>query len=83
MAVAIHNMSSKDIKELAELLRRLRQKDKNLRVFGTNSHTYKLGQTLAEAELQSFEQKHKIKLPEDYRTQFISLKLQNYLLSLS
>ena len=60
-------MSSKDIKELAELLRRLRQKDKNLRVFGTNSHTYKLGQTLAEAELHSFEQKHQIKLPEDYR----------------
>ncbi|MEG4217672.1 SMI1/KNR4 family protein [Microcoleus sp. Pol14C6] len=60
-------MSSNDIKELAELLRRLRQEDKNLRVFGADSHQYKLGQTLAEAELQSFERKHQIKLPEDYR----------------
>ncbi|MEG4200923.1 SMI1/KNR4 family protein [Microcoleus sp. Pol12A5] len=60
-------MSSNDIKELVELLRRLRQEDKNLRVFGADSHQYKLEQTLAEAELQSFEQKHKIKLPKDYR----------------
>lgn len=60
-------MNSKDIKELAELLGLLRQADKNFRVFGTNSHQYKLGPTLAEAELQSFEQKHQVKLPEDYR----------------
>ncbi|MEG4089545.1 SMI1/KNR4 family protein [Microcoleus sp. Pol12B4] len=54
-------------KELGYLLERLRQADKNLRVFGTNFHQYKQGPTLAEAELQSFEQEHQVKLPEDYR----------------
>ncbi|MEG5040497.1 MULTISPECIES: SMI1/KNR4 family protein [unclassified Microcoleus] len=63
----INNRSSKDIKELAQLLGRLRHTDKNFCVFGTNSHQYKLGPTLSEAELQSFEQKHQVKLPEDYR----------------
>ncbi|MEG4408773.1 SMI1/KNR4 family protein [Microcoleus sp. MOSTC5] len=74
---------SKNIKELAELLQPLQQEDKNLHGTRADSHQYKLRQTLAEAELQSFERQHQIKLPEDYRTQFISLKLQNSPLSLS
>ena len=58
---------SKNIKELAEQLQRLQQENKNLRVFGADSHQYKLGPTLAEAKLQSFARKNQIKLPEDYR----------------
>lgn len=60
-------MSASEIKELAELLRRLREADRNLRVFGAGFHKYKLRPTITEAQLQEFERTHQVKLPEDYR----------------
>jgi len=55
---------SKNIKELAELLQPLQQEDKNLHGTRADSHQYKLRQTLAEAELQSFERQIKSSCPK-------------------
>ena len=61
------NMTMQEIEELKKLLQRLEAEDKNLRVFGASSHNHKLRPTLSESELQEFEQRHQVKLPEAYR----------------
>ena len=45
----------------------LKRKDRHLRIFGAASHNYKLNPTLSESHLLTFEEKHKITLPDDYR----------------
>ena len=61
-------MSTKDeILELKLLVGRLRAADRDLRVYGANGHKYRTGPTLSDAKISEFEQRHRIKLPEDYR----------------
>lgn len=48
-------------------LAHLREADKNHTVFGASKHQYRLNPCLTEAEIQAFEQHHRITLPEDYR----------------
>ena len=61
------SMTSEDIENLKILLAQMKVEDPNFRVFGAERHQYELGPPLTETELQGFEQKHQIALPEDYR----------------
>jgi hypothetical protein len=46
----------------------LRSADSAFQVFGAASHHYHLGTPMTEAEMQAFEDRHTIVLPEEYRT---------------
>ena len=48
-------------------LSRLKQRDTSFSVFGSTSHRYLMAPPFTEAEIEGFEQKHKIRLPADYR----------------
>jgi len=54
--------------ELASLLKRLAERDREFRVFGSSYHRYRVGPVLPESELSSFEAQHEIRLPEDFRS---------------
>jgi len=56
-----------DITALGDMLRRLRETDSNLRVFGSQAHAYRLRPTLSESDLAAFESTNRIRLPDDYR----------------
>src|SRR5258708_39519318 len=43
-------------------------RSRSLSCFGSESHGFRLNSPLHEAELQAFETKHRIRLPDDYRT---------------
>jgi hypothetical protein len=60
-------MSNEEIAALKTLLIRMQANDPAFRVFGSKQHRYQLGPTLSESELESFERKNQIRLPEDYR----------------
>lgn len=53
--------------ELFQLIQQLRVADPKRRVFGADSHNYKLRPTLSEATLRAFETRHNLPLPADYR----------------
>ena len=57
----------KQVQQAATLIARLRAEDTDFRVFGAESHRYRLGSTLSEEELRAFETRHQIELPPDYR----------------
>jgi hypothetical protein len=59
--------SSQDIAGLGELVRRLRDVDRNFRVFGSEQHKYQLDGVLSEADLSRFEAAQNVELPLDYR----------------
>lgn len=67
MEVSTVSELEREIQELAALLNRLREVDKDFRVFGADSHKYRVGPKLSESEIQVFEKQHNIALPEDYR----------------
>ena len=59
---------------MKEQLERIQQKlaqakaaDKDLEVFGANSHKYHLNPPVSEVEVLAFEEKYGVSLPEDYR----------------
>lgn len=54
-------------------LERLRNAKRQPKVFGAESHGFKLNPTLSEAAVHKFEAKHRIRLPEDYRGFLIRL----------
>jgi hypothetical protein len=60
-------MIPEDFKDLSEILRRLQDEDKELRVFGARTHKHNLRPPLTENEMQAFEQKHQVILPDDFR----------------
>jgi hypothetical protein len=60
-------MIPNEFENLFEIIHRLKDEDKELRVFGADVHRYVLGTPFKESVLQEFEQKHKIILPYDYR----------------
>jgi hypothetical protein len=53
--------------EIRQQIERLKQQDQNLKIFGANKHQYHLNPCLTEAEIQTFEQRYQITLPQDYR----------------
>ncbi|MCL1471808.1 SMI1/KNR4 family protein [Argonema antarcticum] len=53
--------------ELKNKLTQLATTDKNFKNFGSETHKYQLNPCLTEAEIQAFEVKNKIALPDDYR----------------
>ena len=61
-ATAIDHIAS-----LSDMLRQLRDADPGFRVFGSMQHGYRLGFSLSERELATFESANGIRLPEDYR----------------
>lgn len=56
-----------EVLELKELIDRLRAADQTFYVFGAKSHRYEIGSPLSEVEILSFERRHGITLPEDFR----------------
>ena len=52
---------------LRNLIEQLRAADSKRRVFGADSHNYRLRPTLSEATLRDFEIQHDLPLPADYR----------------
>lgn len=48
-------------------LNQLASLDKNLTIFASQSHQYKLNPCIPQVNIQVFEKKYKITLPEDYR----------------
>ncbi|MEM8534365.1 MAG: SMI1/KNR4 family protein [Chloroflexota bacterium] len=55
---------------MGTLVRQLRTADPQRRVFGSKQHLYQFRPTITQSEVQTFEHKHHITLPADYR-QFI------------
>ena len=55
------------IMEIKALVDQLRSLDTDFRVFGADSHRYRVGPTLSESTIEDFETKHDINLPPDYR----------------
>lgn len=55
------------------LLRRLREADRELRVFGASAHHYKLEPPLPEAAVCKWEKDHGVELPADYRAFLLEL----------
>lgn len=56
-----------EILEIKALIDKLRVTDTDFRIFGADSHRYRIGPKLSELEIRDFELKHGITLPEDYR----------------
>ena len=54
-------------KEILSKLEELRSIDINYKIFGSDFHLYKINPVLSEKEIITFEIKHKIKLPLDFR----------------
>ena len=57
----------KNIKKLKQDLITLTKKDTQLKVFGAESHRYRLNPTLSKSYILQFEETHEIHLPDDYR----------------
>ncbi len=57
----------KNIQQLKNKLTQLAKNDKNFQNFGSELHRYQLNPCLTESEIQFFEEKNRITLPEDYR----------------
>lgn len=56
-----------EIFAVKSLIDDLRAADTEFRVFGADGHEYRVGPKLPAAEIQAFEQQHRITLPSDYR----------------
>jgi SMI1 / KNR4 family (SUKH-1) len=56
-----------DYSEIREMLRKLRASSDKARVFGANGHGFEVNEPLTETEVEMFERKYRITLPEDYR----------------
>jgi len=54
-------------------LERLRTAKRQPKVFGAESHGFELNPRLSESTVEKFEAKHRIQLPEDYRSFLINL----------
>lgn len=59
--------TSSKIESIILKLSQLKELDSKKDVFGATSHMYSINGAKTEAELQAFEQRNGIKLPEDYR----------------
>lgn len=57
----------KQVQKAASLIAQLCEVDTDFRVFGSQSHRYRIGPPLSEGELRAFETKHGVELPADYR----------------
>ena len=57
-----------NINEIKEKIEILKEMDKEFEIFGSSKHKYKLHPCKTEKEIQSFEKKHGISLPADYRS---------------
>lgn len=58
---------SKNIQNLKSKVFYLSQLDKNCEFFGSESHKYKFKPCLSKLDIQDFEEKYQIELPDDYR----------------
>jgi SMI1 / KNR4 family (SUKH-1) len=56
-----------DYSEIRETLRKLRASSDKTRVFGAKVHGFEVNEPLTETEVEMFERKYRITLPEDYR----------------
>lgn len=54
------------IERIKQKLEEAKKKDKNLKVFGADSHQYELNEPVSMKEVNDFEQQYDIKLPEEY-----------------
>src|SRR4051812_36275678 len=68
----MYYMIIEQIDRIKNKLAELRRKDKNLIVFGSQLHQYKIQPKKTEDELQEFELKYNIKLPNEYQ-EFLKL----------
>ena len=55
------------IQEVESKINLLREKDPELTIFGAWEHKYQFNNKLTESEVRHFEEKFKIKLPDDYK----------------
>ncbi|MEG1026476.1 MAG: SMI1/KNR4 family protein [Flavobacterium sp.] len=58
---------NEQLKRIKSKIEQLRQLDKNLTLFGSNTHKYCLNPTLSEDTILNFETTHNITLPNDYK----------------
>ena len=56
-----------EIKIINEKLEKLIKLDKDFSIFGSSSHEYIINPKLTEEEIQNFEEKNQITLPDEYR----------------
>lgn len=56
-----------DVERIISKIDELNEIDSQRRVFASDSHQYKFNTCLAEVELSQFEEKHGIRLPDDYK----------------
>lgn len=55
------------LETLKEKVSLLKIMDKDLTLYGSKNHKYEFNPTLSEKEIETFEQRYQIRLPEDYR----------------
>jgi hypothetical protein len=56
-----------NIAALERKMKTLRTLDKNFKLFGTQSHAYKLNPVLSEKDLSDYEKQYSLKIPKEYR----------------
>ena len=56
-----------ECKRIEEKLKKLIELDKEFSIFGSNSHGYVINSKFTGEELQKFEKRNKITLPEEYK----------------
>ena len=61
-------MDTERINRIKDKLQHLSELDSEHSIFGSETHKYELNPPKTEGELQTFEQKHQIRLPIEYRT---------------
>ncbi|MFK7905348.1 MAG: DUF4844 domain-containing protein [Chitinophagales bacterium] len=57
----------KSINEIKKKIEILKHLDKRFEIFGASSHKYEFNRTISIEELNHFEEKYKVTLPEDYK----------------
>lgn len=61
------------IERIKEKFNRLKNGDKNFRLFGSVRHRHELNDVLSEEEVAAFEARYKIRLPDEYRAFLLAI----------
>jgi len=59
-------LSDEHAKYIKKLIQKVANKDKNYKIFGSDSHKYLLNETVSLEQVRAFEAKYQVELPEEY-----------------
>lgn len=64
----------KQIDRIKKKLKKAKRIDRNCAIFGVSSHEYRLNKKLSKNEVEEFELKYSIKLPEDFKEFLLEIR---------